>query len=296
MTGDDLDGTVPWRSFVAEAVRRLTEAGHEHAAVEGRWLVEEAAGFGPGDLALRSDELATTRGVRRFDDMIARREGGEPIQYVLGHWPFRELDLLVDRRVLIPRPETEIVAGRAIELLPPAPSRPRICDLGTGSGAIGLSVLAEHDTAEVWMTDVSSEALAVARANLAGLGRRATRATLAEGSWYAALDTTLRESFDVVVANPPYVDRSEELDASVTDWEPAGALFADESGLADLEVLISEAPEWLRPGGHLVVEHGHTQSGVVVELFGDAGFDAPTAHADLAGLPRFVVGRLPGRA
>ena len=90
----DLTDTVPWRAFVKEAERRLTSAGLEHAAAEARWLVEEAAGFGPGDLAVRSDELATVRGVRRFDDMISRREVGEPIQYVLGHWPFRHLDLL----------------------------------------------------------------------------------------------------------------------------------------------------------------------------------------------------------
>lgn len=290
----DLTDTVPWRAFVKEAERRLTSAGLEHAAAEARWLVEEAAGFGPGELAVRADELATVRGVRRFDDMISRREVGEPIQYVLGHWPFRHLDLLVDQRVLIPRPETELVAGRALELLAAAPVRPRVVDLGTGSGAIGLSVLAEHDTAEVWMTDVSAEALAVARANLAGLGRRATRGSIAQGSWFEALDDALRGSIDLVVANPPYVDDDDVLDASVVDWEPQSALFASSAGLADLEEVVRSSVDWLRPGGHLVVEHGRDQSAAVVEMFLAAGHVDVRANSDLAGLHRFVDGRLPG--
>lgn len=289
-TGSD-DDTIPWSGFVAEARQRLARAGVADPTIEARWLVEEAAGFEPGALALHAGEPATVRGVRRFDEMISRREAGEPIQYVLGHWPFRSLDLVVDRRALIPRPETEAVAGRVIEVAHAISGVPVICDLGTGSGAIGLSVLAEHRTARVYMSDVSSSALALARANLAGLGGDGVRGTLLEGRWFEALEAADFDRFDVIVANPPYVASGEVLNPSVADWEPASALLGGPDGLDDLRTIIAGASRWLREGGCLIVEHGFDQSGPVCELFAAAGFDEIAAHRDLAGLLRFVEGR-----
>ncbi len=145
------------------------------------------------ELMLGLDEPATVRGVARLDAMVARRSTGEPLQYVLGRWGFRLLDLMIDRRVLIPRPETEIVAERALDELRrlDPDDIPVVVDLGTGSGAIGLSLAREHGSAEVWITDVSTDALDVARANLAGLGRHGSRVRAVEGSWFEPLPVEL---------------------------------------------------------------------------------------------------------
>ena len=135
---------------------------------------------------------------------VARREAGEPLQYVVGSWGFRRLDLAVDRRALIPRPETEVTAEVAIDAARRI-AEPIVVDLGTGSGAIGLSVAWECRHAHVWATDRSSEALEVARANLAGLGRAGARVRLAAGDWFGALPDDLVGRVDVAVSNPPYV-------------------------------------------------------------------------------------------
>ena len=174
------EGTVAWRTLLAEAERRLADAGVEMAAGDARRIVEEPSGHEGAELVLGLDEPATERGVAAFDHMVERRAAGEPLQYVLGGWAFRSLDLFVDRRVLIPRPETESVVERALvvidELATRRPSAPvTVVDLGTGSGAIALSIAFERAGTTVWATDRSPEALAVARANLAGIGRAGTR-------------------------------------------------------------------------------------------------------------------------
>ena len=178
--------------------------------------------------------------VAHLDAMLARHAAGEPLAYVLGRWGFRHLDLAVDRRVLIPRPETEVVAGVALELARDAPRPVTVADLGTGSGAIGLALADELpvDGVRVWLTDVDPDALAVARANLAGIGRRAANVRIAEGSWFEALPADVE--LDVAVANPPYVaEGSPDVDASVRDWEPPGALFAGPDGLDAIRTLVA---------------------------------------------------------
>ena len=247
------------------------------------------------------DEAATVRGVARFDQLLARRAGGEPLQYVLGAWSFRTLDLFVDRRVLIPRPETEVVAGAAIAELVRmragvAPGAPplRAVDLGTGSGAIALAIAAECDGVEVWATDRSPEALAVARSNLAGLGRRGTRVTLVEGPWFAALDPGLRGELDLVVSNPPYVAAHEDLPAEVADWEPGGALVAGPRGVEDLEVLVDESPSWLIARGSLVLELAPHQAEAIAERARAVGFGEVEVIRDLVGRERAVLARHPG--
>ena len=166
------------------------------------------------------------------EGMVDRRRRGEPLQYVLGIWSFRRLELVVDRRVLIPRPETETVVDVALaELRLLGVGQPLVVDLGTGSGAIAISVALEVPAARVWGTDRSEDALAVARANLSGMGGRvAPRVRLAAGDWFEALPDELRGRVDLVVANPPYVGDDEVLPAEVADWEPAGALFAGPTG------------------------------------------------------------------
>ena len=306
MTPPELpDGAVSWRMLAAEAERRLAAAAEldpGSARLDARRIVERASGAEGAEYVLTLDEAATERGVHHFDTMLERRLTGEPLQYVVGRWGFRTLDLLVDRRVLIPRPETEVVAGVALDELDrlrplvAEQGRPLVAvDLGTGSGAIGLSVAAERERVDVWLTDVSPESLAVARANLAGLGRAATRVRIAEGSWFAALPDELVGAVDVVVSNPPYVATGDDLPPVVRDWEPPGALFAGHDGLDDLRVLVTESPRWLAPGGALVVELAPDQAATVMEIALDSGFGAAAVKPDLAGRERAVVARMAPR-
>jgi release factor glutamine methyltransferase len=226
-------------------------------------------------------------------EMIRRRLTGEPVQYVMGRWAFRHLDLLVDRRVLIPRPETEQVAQVALQFARAATPRV-IVDLGTGSGAIGLSLAHELplDHTTVWMTDASPDALDVARANAAGVGRAAANVRIAQGDWYAALPTNLRGVVDVVVSNPPYIANDDpHTQSDVVAHEPHEALFAGDDGLAALRVVVGESCEWLRPGGALVVEIGHQQGAAVRTMCAAAGLREVTVLRDHAGRERIVTAR-----
>jgi len=293
----DGDGTVSWRALQAEAARRLADAGLGRPEVDARWIVEEASGFEGADYVLGLDQPATVRGVARFDRLVARRLAGEPLQYVLGRWGFRSLDLMVDRRVLIPRPETEQVVGVALDELDrlgaERPGSPLlVADLGTGSGAIGLSIAAERPRTVVWATDVSPEALAVAGANLAGLGRAATRVRLVEGLWFQALPPDLAGTLDLVVSNPPYVAPSDPLPREVADWEPVGALIPGPTGLEALTELVDQAPRWLGRPGVLVVELAPDQAAVIAAAAHRAGFGDVRVEQDLAGRDRAVVARI----
>lgn len=256
-------------------------------------MLERATGWDTAELWLHIDEPATTRAARFVEAMAGRRAGGEPLQYVLGRWRFRRLDLLIDRRVLIPRPETEVVGEVALsELRAGGSRRPVVVDLGTGSGALGLSVADEVAGARVWCTDASAEALAVARANLAGLGTMtATRVRLLQGSWWDALPGELRGRVDLAVSNPPYVAADEALPPEVSDWEPVGAIRAGPTGLEAVEAILAGAREWLSPSGVLVVEIAPGQAQAVLGLAAAAGLGAADVRPDLAGRPRVLVAR-----
>jgi release factor glutamine methyltransferase len=263
---------------------------------EARWLCEVATSLDGADFDLALDEPVTARMVGHLDSMLARYRTGEPLQYVLGRWGFRRLDLAIDRRVLIPRPETELVAEVAIEFARQVGPPRVVADLGTGSGAIGLSMAVELplDGTTVWVTDVSAEALAVARANLTGIGRAAGNVTAVGGEWFDALPGDRR--FDVIVSNPPYVaDRSPELDDSVRDWEPAGALFSGPDGLDDVRHLIAGAPHHLADAGWLVLEIGADQGAAVRSLLEDAAYRDVKIKQDFGGRDRIAIGRCPVR-
>jgi release factor glutamine methyltransferase len=242
--------------------------------------------------------------VAAFDAMVARRQDGEPLQYVIGRWGFRHLDLFIDRRVLIPRPETEIVAGHAISevrRLTAATARVTVVDLGTGSGAIGLSVAMETDDSDVWLTDRSADATAVARANIAGIGRAGSRVRVAEGDWFDALPPSLRGHVGVIVSNPPYVAEGDEVDPQVA-WEPRDALFAPDTtsthsipATGHLEHLITVGPDWLVDEGALVLEMAPDQVDAMAEWAG-ARFVAVQKIKDLTGRGRAIVARFPLRS
>ena len=203
------------------------------------------------------------RGVAHLDSMLARLAAGEPLQYVLGRWGFRHLDLMVDRRVLIPRPETETVVELALRssAVPAASDRLRGSRHGERSHrSVARGRTARSTGSAVWMTDASYDALDVARANAAGIGRAAANVRLATGDWFDALPEELCGRLALVVSNPPYVrDDDPELEPIVRDWEPVGALFGGSDGLDAIRHLVAEAPRWLRPGGWLVIEIGSGQ-------------------------------------
>jgi release factor glutamine methyltransferase len=285
---------ITWREMVK---RTQDEVGERNIA---QWLCEHASGCDADEFGDILGDLVSERSAQHLHSMLARYAKGEPLQYVMGRWAFRRLDLLVDSRVLIPRPETELlvehVTRYALQKIRDVGRGVTIADLGTGSGAVGLSVLHElpFESSEVWMTDVSEDALHVARANAAGVGRNAVGARFGHGSWYEALPADLQGSLDAIVSNPPYIAAGDPLvGESVLKWEPHNALFAGKDGLNDLRVVVSGAPDWLVPGGLLAVEMGFTQATVVSQLFESVGFKNVSVHKDLAGLDRFVTGTSP---
>lgn len=278
--------TTSWIELHRETADRLAMAGIDNADAEARWIVERAAG---DPFRVVAEQPATVRSHHHWRLMVERREQGEPLQYVLERWPFRTLELFLDRRVLIPRPETEVVVDAVLE------EHTRVggpvVDLGTGSGAIALSVAVERPGTEVWGVERSSGALAVARANCTGLGRRAGSVRLVEGSWFDPLPDTLAGGVGVVVSNPPYVCDDDALDPVVDDWEPAEALRAGSDGLDDIRVIVDGATRWLAPGGALVVEHGADQGPDAAALARAAGYSQVRVGTDLAGRDRYLVAR-----
>jgi release factor glutamine methyltransferase len=285
-------GTVTWRELLAEANDRLRRPG---GAADARRIVEEASGAEAAELALVLGEAVTEGGMARFDSMVARREAGEPLQYVLGHWGFRDLDLMLDPRVLIPRPETEQVVQTALGELDRLGGRElatKVVDLGTGSGAIALSIASERVRSSVWATDASADAISVARANLVGLGRAGARVTICEGDWFSALPAELMGNLQLVVSNPPYVPEAEPLPPEVSDWEPAGALRAGADGLDDIRRIVQGAPRWLEAQGVLVCEISPEQAGAATGL-ALARFSHVRVEEDLAGRPRALVAQEP---
>jgi release factor glutamine methyltransferase len=273
-----------WRSVLNDATEQVGE-------VAARRLVEQASGYDGAEIVLHLDETPTQRSMAYFDSMLARSVAGEPLQYVLGRWGFRTLDLVVDRRALIPRPETEEVAGAAI-----AEARrigaARVVDLGTGCGAIALSMAVELPDVEVWASDVSADAVELARANLAGIGRAGTRVRLSVGSWFEALPDELRGTIDVIAANPPYVPETAQLPPDVADWEPAVALFSSGRGTDHAAHVIEHAPAWLRRPGALVMEHAAWMGDEMVERARAAGFDDVEFRHDMTQRERYIVARI----
>jgi len=283
---------VTWRDVLADAAVRLSDPN------EARWLCEHASGLDGSEFIEELDEIPTTAMMASLDAMLLRRLAGEPLQYVMARWAFRHLDLFVDRRVFIPRPETELIVDLVLNDLRDIDRPARVVDLGTGSGAIGLAIAAESHPreVEVWLTDMSNDALDVARANVATLGRLGSRVTIAHGSWWSALPSELAGSIDVAVCNPPYIAVDDpEVAKDVVDWEPHSALFSDDNGLADIRAVLEGAQHWLRAGGSLLFEIGYRQATAVTEGMAAAGFVEVVTHRDLVGRDRFVAGKLSPR-
>jgi release factor glutamine methyltransferase len=227
---------------------------------------------------------------RDVAELVRRRLAGEPLQYVLGTAAFRRLELRVGPGVFIPRPETELVAERAMTRLPQGGT---LVDLCTGSGAIALSVAHERPDTRVVASELSPAAARWATDNQRALG---LRVDLYEGDLFEPLPSELRGAVGVVVSNPPYIDEGERssLARDVVDHEPEVALFAPDAGTSVIEKIVAGAPDWLRPGGWLVLEIGETHGEAVRELLASGGFGDVSIVPDLAGRDRIAEGRWPG--
>jgi release factor glutamine methyltransferase len=268
-----------WHELIEDATLQLGSAN------EARWIAEEFPGR----------DVAPALAVRaEFDRLVERRRAGEPLQRVLGHWSFRTTDLLVDERALIPRPETEIVVEYALRELSRFSKNPLVLDLGTGSGAIACAIVCEHRGARVIATDVSTEAIALARANRNRLGvDGADRIELRVGDWFEALSEDVPGRIDLVVSNPPYVTEGEwaQLDPVVRDFDPKIALVAGAEGTEAIAEVIGGSPRVLASGGSLIVEIAPTQTQRATALARGAGARDVRVHEDLAGKDRVLVAR-----
>jgi release factor glutamine methyltransferase len=273
---------------VADLLERLVEEladVSESPESEARWLLQEIAG-GSSSQILTRDEIDEDS-ARVVLTLAARRARGEPLQYVTGVAPFRHLDLAVGPGVLVPRPETELVVERVMELLP----RGGIAvDVGTGSGAIALALKQERPDALVWGTESSTAALAWAERNRSGTGLdvEMIRCDLLSG-----LPEELLRRIDVVVSNPPYVAPEERalLPRDVREHEPEEALIAPDHALSVIERLAEEARSWLRDGGWLVSEIGETLGPRVTSLLAGLGYEDVSVRPDLAGRDRIASAR-----
>lgn len=277
------------REALGAAVDALAAAGIETPRLDAELLLAEATDYDRARIVAEPEAGMPAAAGRRFGELVRRRLRREPVAYILGRKGFRHLELAVDRRVLIPRPETEMLVELALELRPA-----RVLDVGTGSGAIALAVADELPECEVTATDTSPGALEVANANAARLGS-AERVRFVEG--------TLPEDgkFDLILANLPYVAESDwpSLQPEVTQWEPREALLAGPDGLDAYRSFIPEcAGHFVRYAeqmtGAVAVEVGEGQAPAVAELMRDAGFGEVETRRDLAGIERVVLGRRVG--
>ncbi|RKR44057.1 peptide chain release factor N(5)-glutamine methyltransferase [Paraburkholderia sp. BL17N1] len=263
--------------------------------LEARILLTHVLGWRPTQLITRSDEALDTQFVERYQTLEARRVAGEPVAQLVGAREFFGLDFEVTPHVLIPRPETELLVETALTALENH-VRPRVLDLGTGTGAIAVAIASMRPDARVWALDRSAEALAVATRNAARLldaQRPGGAVALVQSDWYDSLDTTLR--FDAIVSNPPYIASGDpHLDEGDLRFEPRGALTDEADGLSAIRVIIAGAPARLAAGGVLWIEHGYDQAEAVRALLAAQGFVQVRSECDLAGIERISGGRLDG--
>jgi release factor glutamine methyltransferase len=273
---------------VGEVLRRATEylaaKGVDSPRLDAEHLLGKALGLSRVQLYMHHDRPLAEAERDTFRELIRRRGEREPLAYVLGEWDFRRLTLKVDRRALVPRPETEVLVERCLELLDGIP-QPNVVDVGTGTGAIAIAIAQEHPGARVTALDVSTDALALARENGARLGVevRFEQRDLEDGLGGA--------EYDLVVSNPPYVTPEEfgSLEPEIREWEPRLATV----GIDQTRVVADHAREALRTGGHVVLEVADQRATEAFDLLEALGYADVRLTPDLTGRDRIVEGRQP---
>ena len=269
------------------AIRRLSDAGVPDAALDARKLLAHALRLPPDRMTLHLGDAMTAGDIARFDAAITARAMRQPVSQIIGHRDFFGRSFRVTPDVLDPRPETEVLVLAAL-----AEPFDRVLDLGTGSGCILLTLLAERPEASGVGTDLSDAALTVAAANRHRLGLEA-RAELRAGNWFGAVAG--QGMFDLVVSNPPYIAAADlpDLDPEVRNWEPLLALSPGGDGLDSYRALAHGVADHLAPGGRLMAETGPTQGPSVKALWHQAGLQRVAILPDLDGRDRVVVGFAP---
>jgi release factor glutamine methyltransferase len=278
---------------LALAEKILSDAGIETPRVDAEWLAARAAGTRRGELLGRTDLDWPDEVLQQFHKLLARRARREPLAYVVGTVVFRGLELEVGPGCLVPRPETEITAERAIVHARDRGAKPTIVDVGTGCGAIALTIAAEVPNARLFATEAVGAARGWALRNLARTG---LRCTLLPGSLMRPLHPALGGGVDVVVSNPPYVSEEEwqQLEPEVRRFEPKDAVVGGPTGLEVILDLLEQVRMWLAPGGWLVCEIAPSQAGRVTHLLDIAGYRDVKVAKDLAGRDRVVEARWAG--
>lgn len=276
---------------IVEAAQLLRRAGVPEARREAGSLLAHVVARERTFLITHADELLESDELKRFREAVARRAAGEPLQYITGQQEFFGLDFEVTPAVLIPRPETELLVEQALELLKKEGEPSFICDVGTGSGCIAVTLLHEQTQARVLALDISPPALQVAARN-AARHRVRERLSLLASDCFSALDAS-RARFSLIVSNPPYVTASahEDLQREVREHEPRTALTPGADGLLIIKRLAADAPRFLNSGGHLLLEIGYDQHAAARQLFDTKVWQLLDIHKDLQGIPRTVVAK-----
>lgn len=271
-------------SIPASVAAALAEARARIPVSEARSLLADVLGRDRVWLESHRDDPIAPELASRFAALVGRRAAGEPVAYLLGRREFYGRDFIVSPAVLIPRPETELLVEWALEAAAGLVS-PRILDLGTGSGCIAVTLALERPDAQVTATDVSPEALEIARRNAARLG---ARVEFAHGDWFSAVGS---DRFNLVVANPPYVASEDpHLRAGDLRFEPPNALASGPEGMDAIRLILAGASAHLARGGWLAIEHGFDQGPACIRAFSDAGLYGVRQMKDLAGLARMTTG------
>lgn len=268
----------------------LTGKGVENPRLNAEILVGHALGLKRMQLYLQFERTLSEAELGSIRPLVRRRGQREPLQYIVGTAEFHGLKLKVDRRSLIPRPETELLVEMAVNRHPTPPER--VLDLGTGSGAIALALARAWPAAKVVAVDISAQALALARENAEATGTGAN-VTFVESDWFGGLPASGR--FDLIVANPPYLSVREAAESSpeVREFEPPGALASGADGLGALRTILGDAPRFLAPGGMLALEMGCSQREEIARLAAENGLAGIESAKDLAGRDRFLFARAP---
>jgi len=272
---------------IADAVLRLSPVT-ESARLDAEILLCQTIDMPRSYLFSHPEDDLDNLSLDRFAELVERRLQGEPLSYITGTREFWSHELLVSPATLVPRPETELLVELALREIP-RQAKWQILDLGTGSGAIAISIAAERLGCTVTATDVSADALGIARENVRQADLANVNVLL--GNWTAPVEN---QQFNIILSNPPYVRDDDEALLSLRH-EPLSALASGKDGLNDLRVLATDCASILAAGGWLMMEHGAGQKGDVADLLETAGWAGITCHNDLAGLPRVTVARRNGK-
>ena len=279
-----------YQALVNDATTQLYQTS-DTPRIDAEILLQHVLDKGIAWLISYGDTTASAEHTKAFYHLVEQRHQGQPIAYLIGYRDFWTLSLEVNEHVLIPRPDTETLIEAALDCLDNN-AAPTLLDLGTGSGAIALTLAKERPQANVIAAEYQAQAIEVAKRN--ALKNNVSNVEFIQSDWFESIDQDSK--FDLIASNPPYIEPNDEhLKQGDLRFEPITALTASENGLADLRVIIQNSGRYLKPQGFLIVEHGYNQADKVRELFENNNFIDIELHKDINDLPRCTIGKLNGQ-